>query len=112
MTTGVSPGAANTSFTLGAGRYEYRLGAYFTNNAAGPVNAGCYEGLTGGGALPVRFESNYSKTTVPGSGGYGSVAKEGVLEITDSKQLNFGCDDSVTLTVGAYVTITKVGTLH
>jgi hypothetical protein len=112
MNTGFSPGAATTSFALGPGRYEYRLGAYFINGAAGPVNAGCYEGLSAGGAAPVRFEANYAKTTVPGSGGYGSVAKEGVLEITDSKTLDLGCDDSVTLTVGAYATVTKVGALH
>jgi hypothetical protein len=101
-----------TSFTLGPGKYEYHLAAYFINNGGSPVAAGCYEGMSAGGAPPVRFEGNYAKTTVPASGGYGSVAKEGVVEITDSKQLDFGCDESVNLTVDAYVTVTKVGTLH
>jgi hypothetical protein len=97
---------------LAPGRYEYRLAAFFTNGGGGAVAAGCYEGMAVGGAAPVRWESNYAKTTVPGSNGYGSVAKEGVLEITDSKQLNFGCDDSASLSVGAFVTVTKVGALH
>ena len=108
----MTSGAASTSFTLGPGSYEYHLGAYFTNNGGSPVAAGCYEGLSAGGAAPVRFETNYSKTSVPGSGGYGSVAKAGVLEITDTKQLNFACDESVNLDVGAFVTVTKVGALH
>jgi hypothetical protein len=108
----MTSGAASTSFTLAPGRYEYHLAAYFINSGGTPADAGCYEGMTAGGDPPVRFEGNYGKTTVPASGGYGSVAKEGVVEITDSKQLNFGCDDSVNLNVGAYVTVTKVGTLH
>jgi hypothetical protein len=108
----MTSGAASASFTLAPGSYEYHLGAYFINTAGSPVDAGCYEGMSAGGAAPTRWESNYAKTTVPGSSGYGSVAKAGVLEITDTKQLNFACDDSVSLSLGAFVTVTKVGTLH
>lgn len=105
------PDPASTSFTLGPGRYQYSLAAYFTNNGASPVHAGCYEGMSVGGAPATRWEANFAKTTVP-AGGYGSVAKKGVLEITDSKVLSFGCDDSFTLSVDALVTFTRVGTLH